>query len=148
MTEFVVFTDGSCKNNPGKGSYAYVVFGANGVIISDGSGYEKETTNNQMELIAVIESIRAIEKTNTNYKIKICSDSAYVVNCFNDNWIEKWKNNGWVNSKKEPVLNRELWETLDELVIKNKVVFERISRREVGIKMAHNKAREAFKKLS
>ena len=76
------------------------------------SGGEKNTTNNIMEITAVIEGLRSLKYP---CDVEIYSDSAYVVNAFNQKWIDSWKKNGWKNSNKEEVKNRELWQELDEL---------------------------------
>ncbi len=83
------------------------------------SGGEKNTTNNIMEITAVIEGLRSLKYP---CDVEIYSDSAYVVNAFNQKWIESWKKNGWKNSNKEEVKNRELWQELDELCSMQKSV--------------------------
>ena len=87
------------------------------------SGGKKNTTNNVMEITAVIEGLK-----NLKYpcEVELYSDSAYVVNAFNQKWIEGWKKNGWKNSKKEDVKNRELWEELDNLTKIHKVKFIKV----------------------
>ncbi len=102
-----VYTDGACKGNPGPGGWAWVV--------PDGSwanGAEPETTNQRMELAAVLEALRALDGD-----VEVVSDSTYVVNCFRDGWWKGWLKRGWTNSKKEPVANRDLWEPLIELYL-------------------------------
>jgi len=97
-----VFTDGACSNNPGPGGWAW--------ITADGrhdSGSEAETTNQRMELAAVLQAIGSLEGS-----IHIHSDSTYVVNCFKDKWYLGWKKRGWLNSQRKPVANRDLWEPL------------------------------------
>ena len=83
------------------------------------SGGKKNTTNNIMEITAVIEGLRSLKYP---CDVEIYSDSAYVVNAFNQKWIESWKKNGWKNSNKEEVKNRELWQELDELCSMQKSV--------------------------
>jgi ribonuclease HI len=98
----LVYTDGACTGNPGPGGWAWAV--------PDGpfaSGAEARSTNQRMELTAALEAVRALEG-----RLEVVSDSTYVVNCFRDRWWESWKRNGWKNSKKEPVANRDLWEPL------------------------------------
>lgn len=100
-----VYTDGACSGNPGPGGWAW--------IVPDGAfaaGAENPTTNQRMELTAVLEAIRALEGP-----LEIVSDSTYVVNCFRDRWWEGWLRRGWVNSQRKPVANRDLWEPLVEL---------------------------------
>lgn len=87
------------------------------------SGGKKDTTNNVMEITAVIEGLKLLKYP---CEAEIYSDSAYVVNAFNQKWIESWKKNGWKNSKKEDVKNRELWEELDRLTNTHKVKFIKV----------------------
>lgn len=104
-THTAVFTDGACRGNPGPGGWAWVV--------PDGpwaSGAEPETTNQRMELTAVLEALRELDGP-----VEVHSDSTYVVNCFRDRWWEGWLRRDWRNSKREPVANRDLWEPLVEL---------------------------------
>ncbi len=100
-----VYTDGACSGNPGPGGWAWVV--PDGPF---GSGAEAHTTNQRMELMAVLDAVRQLDGP-----LEIVSDSTYVVNCFRDRWWEGWIRRGWVNSKKQPVANRDLWEPLVEL---------------------------------
>ena len=105
-----IFTDGACKGNPGVGGWGVLIKSSN--YINELKGYEQLTTNNRMELIAVIEGIKSIEK---NANIEITTDSKYVKNGINL-WIDNWKINGWKTSSKKPVKNKELWLDLDKLV--------------------------------
>ena len=105
----VVYTDGACSGNPGPGGWAWAVV--------DGpfaSGFEDPTTNQRMEITAAHEAVKAAP---TDRPVEVVSDSTYVVNCFRDRWHEGWRRRGWVNSKKQPVANRELWEPFIELVL-------------------------------
>ncbi len=99
----VVYTDGACRGNPGPGGWAWAM--------PDGpfaSGYGSErTTNQRMEIMAVLEALRSIDGP-----VEVRSDSTYVVNCFRDRWFENWERRGWVNSQRKPVANRDLWEPL------------------------------------
>ena len=103
-----VYTDGACSGNPGPGGWAWAV-------APDGepsaSGGDPHTTNQRMEITAVLQAVRALSG-----RLHVMSDSTYVVNCFRDRWWEKWQRNGWVNSKRQPVANRDLWEPLVEVV--------------------------------
>ncbi len=97
-----IYTDGACSGNPGPGGWAW--------ITPDGpfaAGPSADTTNQRMEVQAVLEAIRANEGP-----LEIISDSTYVVNCFKDRWWEGWLKRGWTNSQKKPVANRDLWEPL------------------------------------
>ena len=87
------------------------------------SGGKKNTTNNVMEITAVIEGLKLIKYP---CEVDVYSDSAYVVNAFNQNWISNWRRNGWKNSKKEDVKNKELWEELEKLTKVHKVTFIKV----------------------
>lgn len=87
------------------------------------SGGEKETTNNIMEITAVIEGLKALKH---ECEVEIYSDSAYVVNAFNQGWIYNWIKKGWITSGKEPVKNKELWQELYNLTKKHKVTFNKV----------------------
>jgi len=87
------------------------------------SGYNNNTTNNIMEITAVIEALKLLKY---ECEVEIYSDSAYVVNAFNQKWIENWKKNNWKNSSKENVKNKELWQELDKLVNNHKVKFIKV----------------------
>ncbi len=102
-----IYTDGACSGNPGPGGWAWV--------IPDGpheSGTENPTTNQRMEVKAVLAAIEANDQP-----IHIFSDSTYVVNCFKDRWYEGWLKRGWKNSQRKAVANRDLWEPLIELAV-------------------------------
>jgi ribonuclease HI len=103
-----VYTDGACAGNPGPGGWAWAI-APDGE--RHGSGGAPHTTNQRMEMQAVLEALRALDGDLT-----IVSDSTYVVHCFRDRWWVKWQSNGWKNSKKEPVANTDLWKPLIELV--------------------------------
>lgn len=103
----VVYTDGACSGNPGPGGWSCILTYNNAEKIL--SGGEKETTNNRMELLAVINGIEAVKE---GAKIEVFSDSAYVVNAFLQDWIGKWIKQDWRNSEGKPVANVELWKRL------------------------------------
>lgn len=103
-----VYTDGACAGNPGPGGWAWAITPGDRA----GSGGVAHTTNQRMEIQAVLEALRAIDEP-----LVIVSDSTYVVNCFRDEWYVKWQRNGWKNSQKQPVANRDLWEPLVELYL-------------------------------
>jgi ribonuclease HI len=103
----VVYTDGSCLGNPGPGGWAWA--------IPDGlysSGGEPRTTNQRMEITAVLQALRSIGDANDPPVLTVVSDSTYVVRCFNDRWWEGWLRRGWRNAQGKPVANRDLWEPL------------------------------------
>jgi len=117
MTErLVIFTDGACQGNPGPGGWAWAV-SPEGTPF--GSGGEAQTTNQRMELYAVLDALRTYSSLAAEHggpmPIEIVSDSTYVVNGINQKWYSKWEKNGWKNSKREPVANRDIWEPLIEL---------------------------------
>lgn len=145
--DFFAYTDGSCKGNPGKGGYAFIVYDEMGEAWVSSSGSEKETTNNKMELTAAIEVLRALIKFYQNFNVKIYSDSSYLVNCFNDGWIEKWRENGWKTNRKEEVLNQDYWEILDDLVKKTGATFEKVPRNDTKIKFVDREAKKAANNL-
>lgn len=107
------FTDGACSGNPGPGGWAIVKLDNESVQCF--SGGEVETTNNRMELKAVVTAMRNISKLDEKEKYEIHSDSAYVVNAIKNEWIKRWQLNGWKTSRKEEVKNQDLWKELLEL---------------------------------
>ena len=115
-----IFTDGACSENPGPGGWA-AVFNYEDKCDTI-SGNEIATTNNRMELRAVIESFKKIlsEKPKRDVEFELYSDSAYVVNSINNGWIAKWKQNNWKTTKGEDVKNRDLWEQFSMLCDKLK----------------------------
>lgn len=117
MKEVIIYTDGACSGNPGPGGWGAVLLYKEN--IKEVYGGEKDTTNQRMELKAAIEALKAIKVK--NWDIKLYSDSAYLVNAFQKNWITNWQKNGWKNSKKEPVANQDLWQELVRLTQENKV---------------------------
>lgn len=111
MKTISIYTDGACSGNPGPGGWGAVLI--HGETIRELSGGERATTNNRMEMLGVI---RALEALKERCKVRVHSDSAYVINCFREQWYVRWERNGWKNSKKEPVENRDLWEQMIALV--------------------------------
>lgn len=111
MKEVIVYTDGACSGNPGPGGWgAVLMFGDKR---KDISGAEALTTNNRMELTAAIEALQRLKEP---CRVKLHSDSAYLVNCFQQGWMKGWIRNGWRNSQNKPVENRDLWEKLADLM--------------------------------
>ena len=103
-----IYTDGACSENPGPGGWASIWVSDNGIKVI--SGNNPNTTNNQMELLAVVKSLYRIRYYSDYCKeFEIYSDSAYVVNSINNNWIDRWRLNGWKTSKGDDVKNVELW---------------------------------------
>ena len=121
MQKVIIYTDGACSGNPGPGGYgAILMYENNKKEISGGS---KQTTNNIMEITAVVEALKLLKFA---CDVDVYSDSSYVVNAIEKKWIEKWQRNGWKTSSKEPVKNKELWEELDLLIKKHNVKFIKV----------------------
>ncbi|WP_206881222.1 ribonuclease HI [Alicyclobacillus mali (ex Roth et al. 2021)] len=117
----ILYTDGACSGNPGPGGWAAILQWKGHV--KELSGGEPETTNQRMELKAVIEGLKALKRP---CDVIVHSDSAYVVNCFKQGWYVNWRKNGWMNSKGEPVQNRDLWEELLDAINGHRVRFEKV----------------------
>jgi ribonuclease HI len=116
MTQFVeIYSDGACKGNPGPGGW--------GVLLRYGKhekqlyGGERETTNNRMELMAVIEGLQRLKRSS---RVRVVTDSQYVKNGITQ-WIHNWKRNGWKTAARQPVKNADLWQLLDREVAKHQV---------------------------
>ena len=121
MDKVIIYTDGACSGNPGPGGWGSILMmGENRKEISGG---KKDTTNNVMELTAVIEALKLLKRP---CKVDLYSDSAYVVNAFLQNWILGWIKNGWKNSSKEEVKNKELWQELFSLTKIHDVTFHKV----------------------
>jgi len=110
-----IFTDGACSGNPGPGGYGAIL--KYGKETREISGYEIETTNNRMELMAVIEALRQLKRP---CKVRIVTDSQYVVKGVTE-WLPGWIRRNWLTSQKKPVLNKHLWEELMELIKPHKI---------------------------
>lgn len=108
--DYIVYTDGACSGNPGPGGWGAVV--RRGDIDQEISGGTAMTTNQRMELQAAVEALKQVP---TGSRVILHSDSAYLVNCFNQGWMDRWLKNGWRNAKGDAVENRDLWEQLIEL---------------------------------
>ncbi|HHT47053.1 MAG TPA: ribonuclease HI [Firmicutes bacterium] len=110
MKKVIIYTDGSCKGNPGPGGWAALL------IYNDHKkeiyGGEKHTTNQRMELKAAIEGLKALKEP---CEVELFSDSAYLINAFKQGWLEKWQHNGWKTAAREPVENQDLWRELLKL---------------------------------
>lgn len=108
-TRIEIFCDGACSGNPGPGGYGALLRA--GGKEKELSGAEMDTTNNRMELTAAISALEALKRPCT---VTVTTDSQYLVKGMNE-WLAGWIRKGWINSKKEPVLNRDLWERLNSL---------------------------------
>ena len=117
MKEVELYTDGACRGNPGKGGYgAILVYGRYEKEISGG---ERETTNNRMELMAAIAGLSALKEP---CRVKLYSDSKYLVDAYNQGWVYSWRESGWRRGKEE-LKNPDLWDTLFKLTEKHEVTF-------------------------
>ncbi|MDQ5984199.1 MAG: Ribonuclease HI [Eubacteriales bacterium SKADARSKE-1] len=116
MKKVEIFTDGACQGNPGPGGWG-AILRYNG-IEKELSGGQSETTNNRMELTAVIEALKILKEP---CEITLQSDSQYVCNAISKGWAKKWQQNAWKRNKKEMALNSDLWEKLLSLIDKHLV---------------------------
>ena len=121
MEEVTIYTDGACSGNRGPGGWGAILMYKD--TKKEISGGKDNTTNNIMELTAVIEGLKLLKFP---CKVKLYSDSAYVVNAFVQKWIFGWLKNGWKNSSKEPVKNKELWQELYNLTKIHDVEFIKV----------------------
>ena len=121
MKKVDLYTDGACSGNPGKGGYGGILM--YGSAKKEYSGYVELTTNNQMELTAVIVGLKMLKEP---CEVNIYSDSAYVINAFIEGWIENWKLNGWRTASKKPVQNVELWQELLTLLEPHTITWNKV----------------------
>jgi ribonuclease HI len=119
--DVTVYTDGACSGNPGPGGWAAIIAddGAERVV----SGADARTTNQRMELTAAIEGLAAIPGRR---RVHVYTDSAYVMNCFEQRWWDRWEKNGWLGAGKKPVTNRDLWERLIAETRRHEVVWHKV----------------------
>lgn len=127
MKTIKIYTDGACKANGKKdavGGWGYVIFhDSEEAPAKEGSGGEKNTTNNRMEMLAVINSLAECPE---NERIIVYTDSAYIHNCMKQKWYKAWLSNNWVNASRQPVKNRDLWEKLIPYFENPLVDFEKV----------------------
>ena len=121
MEKVTIYTDGACSGNPGPGGWG-------AILMCQGKKKEiaggcKNTTNNIMEITAVIEALKLLKYA---CEVDLYSDSAYVVNAFRQKWIDNWKKNNWKTASKEPDKNKELWQELDKLTQIHQVKFHKV----------------------
>lgn len=119
--QVVIYTDGACSGNPGNGGWGAVLMYKNKK--KEISGGERNTTNNRMELLAPINALKLLKEP---CKVDLYSDSAYLVNAFNENWLESWQNNNWRNANRKEVKNVELWQELLKLTAVHEVTFIKV----------------------
>ena len=116
-----IYTDGACSGNPGPGGWGVILM--HGQNKKELSGGETDTTNDRMELLAVIRGLKTLTKP---CNVELYSDSAYVINAFNQNWIENWQKSDWKTSSKSPVKNKDLWLDLLSLLKVHNVKFIKV----------------------
>ena len=121
MQDVTIYTDGACSGNPGPGGWGAILMYNN--YKKEISGGNKSTTNNIMEITAVIEALKILKNP---CNVTVYSDSAYVVNCFTQGWIFNWIKKGWKTSGNEPVKNKELWQELYNLTKIHTVKFIKV----------------------
>jgi ribonuclease HI len=133
-----VYTDGSCNQGTASsantnGGWAFMVTDIDGVIVFSESDSELNTTNNRAEMLAIIKSVQALSNRGffnaADNSLVIHCDSAYIVNAFEDGWIDKWKKNGWKNSKGEDVVNQDYWNILIEQKTQYNINLKKVKRR-------------------
>ena len=121
MKNVTIYTDGACSGNPGPGGWAAIlIYGDSERVVT---GAEKLTTNNRMELGAVVGALQVLKEP---CKAAVHTDSAYIANAFNDGWIKNWIKRGWMTAGRKPVKNRDLWEALLELMKRHEVTFVKV----------------------
>ncbi len=120
--QVILYTDGACSGNPGTGGYGGILF--YGEIQKEYTGGEKATTNNRMELLAVIEGLKKLKYP---CKVEVYSDSAYTVNAFLEGWIFGWAKNGWKKADGKAVQNVDLWQELYALTKTHDVTFHKVA---------------------
>jgi len=118
MRKVRIYTDGACSGNPGPGGFGVVMY--YGEHKKEISGSEPQTTNNRMEIMGVIVGLEAL---NQPCEVALYSDSRYVVDAIEKNWVTRWQQNNWMRNKKEAALNVDLWERLLPLLSMHKVTF-------------------------
>lgn len=121
MKEITIYTDGACSGNPGAGGWGAVLFYKD--TMKEISGYNANTTNNQMELTA---AIKALEMLKEKCNVTLYSDSAYLINGFLQDWVTHWQMNGFRNAKKKPVENAEMWQKLIELNAEHNITWVKV----------------------
>ena len=121
MEEVTIYTDGPCSGNPGPGGWGAILMHKDNK--KEISGGKKDTTNNVMELTAVIEALKLLKFP---CKVNLYSDSAYVVNAFLQHWVNNWQKNNWKTADKKDVKNKELWQELISLTNTHEVTFHKV----------------------
>ena len=122
MNNITLYTDGACSGNPGKGGWAAIL--QCGEHTSEYSGAEYDTTNNRMELMAVIQGLARLK---SRCHVDVYSDSAYVVNAVENKWLFDWRDNNWRTSSGKETKNIDLWTMLLELMDRHEIVFHKVA---------------------
>jgi ribonuclease HI len=121
MKKIDIYTDGACSGNPGPGGWGAVLIYKNN--IKQMSGFVPNTTNNRMEIFAIIKGFDALKQ---KCKVDVYSDSAYVINAFNKRWLDAWQKRGWKKADKKPVENQDLWRQLLLYINKHEVTWHKV----------------------
>jgi ribonuclease HI len=119
--KIIIYTDGACSGNPGKGGWGTLLM--YGQTTKEISGFDPATTNNRMELMAAIRGLEALKEP---CRVELYSDSAYLVNAINEKWIDRWLKNGWKTAAKKPVENIDLWQEILKLIRLHRVTFHKV----------------------
>ena len=121
MKKVILYTDGACSGNPGIGGWAVILMykGHEKELV----GYNKDTTNNRMEMFAIIQGLSALKEP---CEVQVYSDSAYVCNAFIEGWVDEWAKNNWKTAGKNPVKNDDLWKLMLIQIKKHKVTFNKV----------------------
>jgi ribonuclease HI len=121
LKKVIIYTDGACSGNPGPGGWGAVLeYGGHTKEIS---GFEAVTTNQRMELTAAVRALAALKEP---CDVQLYSDSAYLVNAFQQKWLSNWQKNGWRNAQKKPVENMDLWQELISLSAKHRIAWIKV----------------------
>lgn len=121
MKTIILYTDGACSGNPGPGGWAALLMhGGHEKMLS---GADPNTTNNRMEMMAVIEGLRALQKP---CLVRVHSDSAYIINAFTQGWIDNWIRRGWKKADKKPVENQDLWRDMMQAMERHTVEWVKV----------------------
>lgn len=123
MKKIEIYTDGACSGNPGPGGWAAVLLYRDQV--KEISGFDPRTTNQRMELKAVIEALKTLKVE--GWEVLVYTDSAYIVNAFERGWLENWIRNGWKTAGNKQVANLELWQELSRLITRNNVCMIKVA---------------------
>lgn len=118
LSKVYIYTDGACSGNPGPGGWGAILKA--GSHMKELSGGEANTTNNRMEMTAIIEALQALKRP---CDVILTSDSKYVIDAIEKGWVKKWESNNWMRNKKDPALNVDLWEKILKLLDIHKVTF-------------------------